>query len=931
MKVSLRSLLIVPFVLEIAAAVSLIGWLSLRNSQRAVNAVVYELEHEISNRITSQLHHYLAVPHHINRRNADLFELGILSMDRPQELERYLWQQTQAFEPVSDIYVSSKAGGFWSARRESAEGAITDFVTATPGHGESEHFSLTPQGPRSPSLSIPPNDAPQQRDWDIEAREARPPYWTDVYPLMPELTLAISANTPLYDESGDFQGILGVDLVLADIADFLAQLDIGATGEAFIIEKDQSLIASSTQENPYIQATAHQNEERLSAIASANPMVVATTQSLVEQFESLESLHTAHHFELLIDQARHFAQVTPITDDFGIDWLLIVVVPEADFMAQIQANTDNTIWLCLGALTIATGLGILTARYLSRPIKQLSQQSQAVTTTLQDPGHSDADPQAFAAAQDSPIAEVATLSDSFQQMAIALNQALSELQTTNEALEARVQQRTTDLAHAKDHAEAANQAKSNLLANMSHELRTPLSAILGFTQLMQRPDMAAHTEREYLEIIHHSAEHLLDLIDDILDLAKLEAGHLALSTSEFDFHALLTLIRDMFAPRSQQQQLFLQMDWAEDIPQFVRGDEKKIRQILINLLGNALKFTEVGGITVTVFSLPQPQYATGRSPHPQAHQPPLWVQITVQDTGIGIAPEQLEVIFSSFSQLHSHYEGTGLGLAISRQFAEVMGGTLTAHSQLGNGSTFTLEIPVASVSELAQRTDIPTRQVIALKSGQPTYRILIADDHRSNRQFLVQLLAPLGFELREASNGQEAYEIWTIWQPHLIWVDLQMPMMNGIELAHKIQADSPARSTILVALTASAWAHQHHEILAQGFDDLIHKPTRAHTIFDTLAKHLGTLFTYQDSQSWGGQCPRSPPLSPKALQVMPRQWCIDLKQAATIAKPSTLFELIRQIPPAESDLATELQRMVDHYQLEAIIHLVDIVSSYHEP
>ncbi|NJO20023.1 MAG: response regulator [Spirulinaceae cyanobacterium RM2_2_10] len=492
------------------------------------------------------------------------------------------------------------------------------------------------------------------------------------------------------------------------------------------------------------------------------------------------------------------------------------------------------------------------------------------------------------------------------------------------------------LEQAKEAAEAANYAKSQFLANMSHELRTPLNAILGFAQLLSRDASVSDDQRQNLNIINQSGEHLLTLINDVLSMAKIEAGRTELVINDFDLHALLDSLMAMLRLRANEKQLELHCDRATEVPRFIAADEVKLRQVLVNLLGNAIKFTAIGRVTLrvemaTAADLP----ATAKGNHTTAD---TYLRFSVADTGAGIAPEELPKLFAAFEQTETGRtsgEGTGLGLPISRQFVQLMGGEIAVESQVGAGTCFTFVLP-CTAAMLPTEVDMDTAscpQVQALAPSQVPYRLLVADDRWENRRLMVQLLTSVGFEVREAADGREAIAIWEDWQPHLIWMDMRMPVMDGYAAARAIKTRDTAGQTRIVALTASAFEEERASILAAGCDDCVRKPCHAALIFRKLSEHLGVEFTYAASS------PAAPVNSDIALPAqnlarlqqqaaqMPANWLNALNQAALEANAKTIERLRDQLPAASHSLATTLDHWLTNFRFDAVVEFAVTVQS----
>lgn len=473
------------------------------------------------------------------------------------------------------------------------------------------------------------------------------------------------------------------------------------------------------------------------------------------------------------------------------------------------------------------------------------------------------------------------------------------------------------LQEAAARAEVANLAKSQFLAKMSHELRTPLNAILGFSQVLSRDNSLSTEQLKNLGIINRSGEHLLELINDVLEMSKIEAGKLILNEHSFDLYRVLKSIQEMLQLKANAKRLELIFERMTEVPQYVIADESKLRQVLINLLENAIKFTKTGGVTLRV-------KVVGTSSHSTVKNYRLLFEI--EDTGQGISPDELELLFDPFVQTETgrkSMQGTGLGLPISRQFVRLMGGDINVSSTVGKGTTFTFDIPL----RLAAETDVPTisnpKRVIGLQPNQPQYRILVVEDVEENCLLLVTLLEVVGFEVRAAVNGVEAVALSNDWEPHLIWMDMLMPVMDGYEATKKIKATLKGQATVIIALTAHAFSEERSHILEVGCDDFMPKPFREEILFEKMATYLGVQYIYeQENQLSSPQLPAQKiPLTADALNVMPKAWVEELYQAAIALDEELLIELIKQIPETEANLANTLTDLVDNLRLDVLFDL----------
>ncbi|XWK91814.1 MAG: PAS domain-containing protein (plasmid) [Phormidium sp.] len=661
MKLHLRSILIVPFVLQIFAAVGLTGWLSLRNGQKAVNDLATQLRSELARSIEKRMNNYLETPHLVTKINADALHLGLLNVSDIPSLESYFFLQIQQFHTISNTSLATEQGEYVGVTRQIDRSFILEVSDRRTGYNY-DTWTVDREGKRVKQLARVSNYDPRQRDWYKTGVKAEKPIWTEIYTYIENQKLAITATRPLYNSQKQLIGIAATDLILSQIGDFLRSLHIGKTGQAFIIERSGLLVGTSSNEKVFRK---HQGKvERLKALESRDPLTQATAQYLLKYFTDFKQIKETQQLDFQMGRDRLFLEVLPYKDEWGLDWLIVIVVPEKEFMEHINANTRTTILLCLAALGIAIVLGIGTSRWIAQPIFYLAKSAEAMSK-------GDLNQQVSGG----KIAEFNTLAQAFNQMAIQLKESFHTLEqrvqertealrisqerlelvnisvndgiwdwqiSTNEvyfspqwkmmlgyedreipnqftiwenlvhpddlpeafhAIQDHLEGRTKsfhiefrmrhkmghylwilsraklverdsvgkpirmvgshtnisdrkqvelELQKVKEAAEVANKAKSEFLANMSHELRTPLNGILGYAQIMQRSD-DLNEHRKGIQVIEQAGSHLLTLINDILDLAKIEARKMELLPKDLHFPSFLVGVAEIARVRAEKK------------------------------------------------------------------------------------------------------------------------------------------------------------------------------------------------------------------------------------------------------------------------------------------------------------------------------------------------------------------------------------------
>ncbi|ALG67861.1 ATP-binding protein [Beggiatoa leptomitoformis] len=798
----LRVVLIVPFLAQLIITVGLVAWLSFANGQKAVQELSQALRSEITQKIQQNLADYLSVPFYVVKNNLALLNQHFLTASDLTKWEKLFREQIYTYKTINSIALANEQKEFVAIRR--IEASKLSFALSN----EKTNFNLINYDYyTNQEIARSDNFDPRSRSWYKNPVKYNGLRWSDIFIALDTTALQLTVGVPITNVQAQLSGVIASTLRLTYISDFLKNLKIGKTGQTFIIERNGMLVASSTGENLFKKED--NTTKRMAVTESTNALTRYIADVLLQRFTQLSTIQTEQQIDFVWSDARYFLQVTPYQDDYGLDWLIVVLIPEADFMAQIHTNTRVTFVLSLLALIIAIFVGLLTARWVIKPILELNHAAQNLANGQW---------QAQSLLQTQRQDELGQLANSFQRMADQLYISFKNLE--NEVV-ARTQ--------AQASAEAANRAKSTFLATMSHELRTPLNGILGYTQILEDDENLTLEQQEGIKTIQRSGEYLLTLINDILDLTKIEANRLELYPSSFKLKQFLEELVIFFKTNAQQKNVTFLYEALTLLPRFICTDEKRLRQVLINLLSNAVKFTARGGITFRVSYLDEK----------------LCFQI--EDTGVGISPEDLIHICESFKQVGDpkyRPDGTGLGLSITKRLLALLGGELLINSELGKGSCFSFCLHLSEIVELEKPTETP----LAIGYTGTPRKILVIDDHWENRALLNSLLKPLGFEMIEAVNGADGLEKAKYYIPDLIVTDFVMPVMDGFEVVRQLRKIPALKNIPIIADSMSLLDYPQNTVSNIEINAFLPKPIKIEILLAILEKQLALTWIYKKPQ-----------------------------------------------------------------------------------
>ena len=645
--------------------------------------------------------------------------------------------------------------------------------------------------------------------------------WTGIYYDQVAAAWMASCVTPL-DVDGRHIATLGHDILIGDLRDRTINETLKGTYN-ILFRKDGRLVA-----HPDLMEEIQKGNGQFTIQESENSNLRKIFQLVTEQSG-----------EKVIDNYKYdqYLAVTKITEP---NWYLVTVYPKSLLNQEAFATARLILFLGLGALVIQITVVFFILRHqISAPLNKLMTATESISegnfsiqVDVKRPN------------------ELGRLGQLFNRMSQQLQESFAKLAKTNEELEIRVEERTKDFKKAKEEADKANVAKSDFLANMSHELRTPLNGILGYGQILELSKKLAEKERKGVRIINQCASHLLTLINDILDISKIEAQKMQLNPVDFHFPSFLEGVVEICRIKAEQKGIDFIYQPDERLPEGAYADEKRLRQVLINLLGNAVKFTDNGKVT---FSVKYLNYINSDLPKESAHQ----ICFHIEDTGIGMTSEQLEKIFLPFEQVgdvNKQSEGTGLGLAISQKIVQMLGSNLEVQSQIGKGSTFWFDVKLGKSQDWTKKVLSVSQQKRIIGFAGEKRKILVVDDRWENRSFLINLLEPLGFEIEEAEDGKRGLEKAVEFKPNLIISDISMPIMDGYDMIAALRESPLFQNIPIIVSSASVFASDQHKSLEAGANEFLPKPVQVSSLLAALGLHLKLEWIYEETAQEKNEC-----------------------------------------------------------------------------
>jgi signal transduction histidine kinase/CheY-like chemotaxis protein/HPt (histidine-containing phosphotransfer) domain-containing protein len=835
-RLSLGPALIAALVLTALVPSLLVSWLLSSNSSQSIDTLAENAMSQAAYRVDVGALAHLGESHTVVNALVPPFATSGAEGERTRNwlkdtaaFELMAHALTQQSPNVPYLYFGTADGSFFGLEREDGHFIVREI---RPGDSGRRHYQISEPGDRSRLVKTETTIYdPRKRPWYQLAASTGQRVFTDVYRSAVKAQFDLTLAQPIFDTDGkSLLGVIAVDMSLARLTELISNTKVSDNAVTYLVDGQGRMVASSVKE--VLSLLVNNKHQRITPLESSDPLVRESFAQLSAQKRGAQAgaqgglvrLETQQDWlqRLGLTNNRLMALQRPFGSKYQLDWQLIVVAPEQDFTQHV---TQARQWALL-AMAALIGIGVIVAyavaQGLSRQFQHLNRSATLVGTG-----------QVPAVQENAAFREVHLLSEVMHDSAVQLRDYNQEIQQKNTALqeaaqmlEERVRQRTAELAASREEALAAVKAKAGFLAVMSHEIRTPLNGVVGMSELLGDTGLT-DAQKDLLGVLKVSSEQLLSVVDDILDFSKIESGKLVLEHLPLDLRGAIANVCDIVRFRSQEKGLPLVVHIAPDVPPAMRGDITRLRQVLLNLLANAIKFTDRGEVTLRVWV--------------ERKGDPMVLGFSVSDTGVGISANRLGDLFQPFSQGDTStarvYGGTGLGLMICRHLVELMGGEIMVSSQVGVGSTFRFTIRAAA----AQPQDVVPLKAPALPPAQHRQRVLVVDDNPVNLKVASAMLTRLGYPHDTLDNGLRAIEAVEQAQreqrPYaLLLLDSHMPDIDGVSTAKQIGERLGARAPVIIGVSASSLAQDRVRCLAAGMADYLVKPLELQVLGQVLQR-----------------------------------------------------------------------------------------------